>query len=249
MLEIVVSTSEFCLLRRSNLFKEKDIISFCVMSSYWNLNEIDNKDKRKICNQIFDVEEDFKILNYKLLDHNSVRIWYCSNDSEYLCNMYFLVNYLKKYNVEINICDTYKINYRHLSSYKENEIKDLLNNTHKLTNSEINKVYKKWEILSSENNDLRILNNGIIKSYSFNYLDSKILNLLSKLGSISVFNLIGLCIKNEICNYCCDLIFKDRINFLIEHDKIRIDKIVKEKNTKNEDVIRKYISINNDISN
>ena len=249
MLEIVVTTTEMYLLKRSNLFKEKDIIGFCVMSSYGNLNEIDNKEKRKICNQIFNVGEDFEILNHKLLNHNSVRIWYCSNDSEYVCNMYFLVNYLKKYNVEINVCDTYKINYQHLSSYMENEITDLLNNTRKLTNIEINEICKKWKTLSSENKDLRILNNGNIKSYSFDYLDNKILNLLSKLGSISLYKLIGLCMKNEICNYYCDFIFEDRINSLIEQNRIKIDKIVKEKNIINEDIIRKYISINNDINN
>ena len=159
--------------------------------------------------------------------------------------MYFLVNYLQQKEKKIYICDTFKTDYQHLSSYKETKIKKLLNNTHELTRNEIEEISNKWGKLYNENKDIRVIENKNIKSHTFKYLDDKILQLLFKLGSISYFELIGLCIKNKICGFCGDCIFEERINYLIDTNKIKVNKIILSKNIMNEDIYKKYISVNN----
>lgn len=243
MLEIVENISAKCLLEKTRLFAKDNVINFSVMSSYGKLSDIKNGKTRKIANQALNITEEFNFLKQELINHQNIRIWYCSKDSESVCNMYLLVDYLQNKNVKINICNTYKPNYRSLTSYKENEIKNLLNNTKELTTNEIKKISYKWETLVKENCDLRIIENGNLKSYDFKYLDNKILDLLKKNESIYIFKFIGLCIKNEICGYHMDFVYEERINYLIKTKKIKIDKIEKAKNFMGEDINKKYISI------
>ena len=113
-----------------------------------------------------------------------------------------------------------------------------------LTEVEKNRYINLWHKLETQNSDLRIIENNTIKSYDFDYLDKKILELLSKEETINYWRLIVKCMMEMICNFFFDFYFKDRIDYLIEKGLIKIDKIVNEKILLGKKRLTKYIFIN-----
>lgn len=105
MLEITISESEKLLLERTNLFNKENIISFCLLLSYGKLDNLYNTLNRKIGEVEINIKEQIGILNEKLKTCKEVRIWYSSNDNENICNVYYLVSYLSKYDLKISLCD------------------------------------------------------------------------------------------------------------------------------------------------
>lgn len=114
-----------------------------------------------------------------------------------------------------------------------------------LENSEKENYIKIWNKLQKENSDIRIIQDDTIKSYDFDFLDKKILDLLDKNDSIRYWKLIAECMMQRLYNFSSDFYFKDRIDYLIDKKKIKIDKIVKEEDYFGKEQITKYISVNN----
>ena len=81
-------------------------------------------------------------------------------------------------------------------------------------------------------------------SYSFNYLDSKILDLLKEYKEIKYWKLIAECMSKSLGNFCSDVIFKLRIDEMINNNIIKIVKVVEEKDFLGEMKQVKYISVN-----
>lgn len=179
MLELTISDSEKLLLERTNLFNKNNIISFCLLLSYGNLNDLATSSVRKIAQAEVKVKEKLELLESKIKNYKEIRIWYSSNDNEDMCTVCYLINYLSKYNLNINLCDVKDEGRFALGCYSEKEIENLLPRTKLLTEEDKNKNINLWYELETQNSDLRIVENNTIKSYDFDYLDKKILELLS----------------------------------------------------------------------
>lgn len=244
MLEITISESEKLLLDRTNLFNKENIISFCLLLSYGKIDNLSNTLNRKIGEVEINIKEQIGILKEKLKKCKEVRIWYSSNDNEDICNVYYLVSYLSKYDLKIYLCDVINNGRFALGCYNEGEIENLLERTRLLENSEKENYIKTWNRLQKENSDIRIVQNNTIKSYDFDLLDKEILELLSPTDSIRYWGLIAKCMMQRLYNFSSDFYFKDRIDNLIKENYIKIDKVVKEADYFGKEQITKYISIN-----
>lgn len=244
MLELTISDSEKLLLERTNLFNKNNIISFCLLLSYGNLNGLETLSEKKIAQVEVKVKEKLELLESKIINYKEIRIWYSNNDNENMCTVCYLINYLSKYNLNIYLCDVKEEGRFALGCYSEDEIENMLPRTKLLTEVEKNKYINLWYKLKNQNSDLRIVENNTIKSYNFDYLDNKILELLSKEKIIKYWEFIGKCMMNRIYNFSSDFYFKDRIDYLIKKGVIKIDKIVNEENFFGKKQLTKYISIN-----
>ena len=70
-------------------------------------------------------------------------------------------------------------------------------------------------------------------SFSFDYLDSKILDIIKNNKDIEYFELIGKCISEKLCGFYIDQIFFNRVDELISKGLVKII----EKNNKNKCLI------------
>ena len=105
MLELTISDSEKLLLERTNLFNKNNIISFCLLLSYGNLNGLETLSEKKIAQVEVKVKEKLGLLESKIINYKEIRIWYSNNDNENMCTVCYLINYLSKYNLNIYLCD------------------------------------------------------------------------------------------------------------------------------------------------
>ena len=94
MLELTISDSEKLLLERTNLFNKNNIISFCLLLSYGNLNDLATSSVRKVAQTEVKVKEKLEFLESKIKNYKEIRIWYSSNDNEDMCTVCYLINYL-----------------------------------------------------------------------------------------------------------------------------------------------------------
>lgn len=92
-----------------------------------------------------------------------------------------------------------------LSSYLENEIPNLLTKTKLLSSKEIEQIDAKWQNLIKENSDLRVIRKNSLLSVSYNFLDSKILEILKKYDEIKYWTLVSECILKRLCGFCADI--------------------------------------------
>ena len=245
ILEITVSSTDANLLKETNLFNKNDIISFCVFASYGDISNLEDLKVKKVGNYINDIEKDIKLLNSKIENYKSVRIWYSSIDSEEMCTMYFLIFYLRNLkNIKIYLCDVYDeyCHYR-LGTYQIDEIKDLLSNTTLLDFNNRKFYEEEWIKLKNENSDLRIIENKSIASKSFDFLDSKILKSLKENNEISYNKFVIKCLSNNLCNFHYDIFFIDRIDYLISKGNIEICSIKNEKDITGDFEDVQYIKI------
>lgn len=235
MLEITISEGEKKLLERA---KFNHVISFCLLLSYGDIKE---KTIKTVGDVRINVTNELQKLDFN--QNSKVRIWYSSLDNEDMCTLYFLSDYFYNYNVEIFICDVANDNHPSLGSYCENEMEELAKKTIKLS-KEAQKKYKKiWELLQRQNGELRVLENGELKSKPFRYLDEIILNTLKTYQSIRYWTFIGECMKERLGNFYGDIYFTARVDELIKKKMIEISEIKKEKNPIGEWKEQKYIRV------
>ena len=169
-----------------------------------------------------------------------VRIWFSSIDSEdynFFTFMVYLINKINK-DIKINIIDVGTIKPIEkivptwsISCYDTEEIKELLQFTRVLTQEEISDISDEWKRLEKENADLRIIENKKLKSVSYDFLDKRILEELSKNKETDEIKLISdmMCRErndNDVGGIFGCLIIEYRIKELIKQNKI---KIVREK--------------------
>ena len=105
----------------------------------------------------------------------------------------------------------------------------MLDKTRKLTQTEIEQYKKIWEQLEEDNSDLRILNNSILESHNYQYLDNKIIELLKKYDSVYYFEFVGECLRSRLCGFYMDIIFMTRIDKMIQSGRIEVCEIRQEK--------------------
>lgn len=243
MLEITIDGTGKYVLKESNLFNESDIISFSLLLSSGNINNIENLEYKKVNDISFSPKEEVKQLKKKVKQYQDIRIWYASRDNEDICTMYYLVNFLSQIDKTIYICDVSDGHSFSLGSYLSNEVEPLLANTKLLTQEQIDIISSYWQKLVMENADLRIIEDNKLVSKEFEYLDNKILEVLSNYETIKFYGLIGKCMSNGLCGFWADFIFIFRVNYLIETGKIEVCDVKKEKNLIGEITEQKYIRL------
>lgn len=197
-----------------------NVMTFCCFLSYGDIKDIEKQKIKTLNNIVIPINSQLSKLN--TINENKIRIWYSSLDNEDMCSLYFLVSYFCNKNIEIYICDIATEEKFSFSSYLSSEIKELSKNTILLNNKEKMKYKEKWENLVKENDDLRILNKGTLMSFSFDYLDSKILDIIKNNKNIEYFELIGKCISEKICGFYIDLIFMTRVDELISKGLVKV---------------------------
>lgn len=245
MLHIAIGTSEESLLRESNQFPQDDFMDFCLILSYGNIKNIEQKEYKEMPVLNYwkiNIKEKIKELEEKIKNNKDVRIWYSKLDNEDICNTYFLIYYLSKYN-DINIyLSEIGREWGGLGTYSSDEIINLLDRKELLKEKE--EYRNLWIKLEQENSDIRVYENDTIVSHGFNYLDKKILEQLKQYEEISYYTFIGRCMANSICNFCSDVFFIARIEDMIKRKIIKITRTEQKKNITGKVKIERYISIN-----
>lgn len=230
MLEIVASIAGKFVLEKSELFNKEDLLEFSLLLSYGKFDKNFFQSKRKINNEYVYVNKAMDNLNQKLDKYNSVRIWYSKIDNEDMCSLYFLVNYLSDLNKNIFVCEVSQNEYQRLGMYNPKEIKDLISFTKQLTISEISFYKKEWDRLVSENGEIRIIKGKNLISNSYEYIDKIILKQFSDKEETKYISLLANCLLEKTNGFSNDEVFRERINFLINKEKIIITKEIKEIN-------------------
>ena len=245
MLHITMDDSEKGLLKRSNLFNNDDFIAFCLILSYGDIKDIVKKKSKSLGWWNIDIQEKLTELDTKIKKSKEIRIWYSKLNSEEMCTMCFLIHYLSKYNnLTIYLSEvSHDVGFG-LGAYAEEEIINLVDKKVILSKEE-KELYKElWIKLEQENSDLRICMDNTIKSYSFDYLDEKIINFLKEKQELAYLSLIGLCLANTICNFFDDVFFRARIDYFIEKGIIKISKVQMKKGFLGELKEEKYLVVN-----
>lgn len=217
MLEITIDACGENLLKSAGF---DNVMTFCCILSYGNIKYLENYKVKLLKNVTIPINSQIEKL--KSIKEKQIRIWYSSLDNEDMCSLYFLISYFYNKNIDIFICDIANKEHFSFSSYISSEIKELSKNTILLNNKEKRNFKKNWDKLVKENNDLRVLNNGKLMSSSFDYLDSKIINLIKTNKNIEYLELVGKCVSEKLCGFYIDLIFMDRIDELISKGKVKI---------------------------
>lgn len=240
MLEIAISDGEKLLLKEAGF---KNVISFCLLLSYGNIQDLQKEETRTVGNVTLSMKEQLKQLN---ANYDKVRIWYAASDNEDVCTLYFLVSYFYSKNVEVQVCEVSDKNHFSLGSYSANEVKKIVEKTRVLPKEEQKKYHEIWQKLINENGDLRVLQNGLLTSVAFDYLDSKILSILKQHKSVRYWAFIGECMSKRLCNFYADIFFTTRIEELISCGRIEICDRKKEQNIIGEWKEQKYIRVKED---
>lgn len=263
ILEIVDGIGEYGVLKKSNLFKEENIIEMSLLLNVGYINDLENLDTKTTCNNEINVKEKIDKLKEKLKEHKIVRIWYSSLDSEDYNLFMFLVYLINKIdnNISIKQVDVGKIKKTDkikfgalwsLGCYDEKEVEGLLEFDKELSTEQINNISDEWKKFEKENSDLRILEKGKIKSKQYAYLDEKILEELLKYEEIGEIKLIvDLMLrertKHDMGGINGQIIFSYRIKELIKQNKIKIVRIEQKKNisgeTENINIIKNAINL------
>ena len=233
MLEIVPCASDKGYLESSGLFNKDDIITASLLFSIGKIKGIKNEVERSVCGINIPSSQELKSLKEKSKNYKSIRIWYSSIDSEDVSTLYFVINYLSDIE-NIYICDTKPS----LFAYSTQEINALKDKTKKLTKEEIENYKKLWDKLEEENGDLRLLNNSHLESKSYEYLDNKIIENLKQYESVRYGSFIFECMK--LFNLKFDLLFKERIDKMIEDKKIEV---LSQENGSTKSDYEKYIKV------
>ena len=178
MLEIVMKSSEIYILKESKLFNNEDIIGFFASLSMNHIND----SYSKLSDYKIDINEEINKLKEKVKKYKEIRIWYSTIDNEQLCNLHYIIDLFKDYDIKIHTIDVGKENIWSVACFHQSEVKKLLKYDYILTNEDKNKYIKNWNKLLKENKDIRIIDNNNLKSYNYDYLDNKIKDILKETG-------------------------------------------------------------------
>jgi len=181
----------------------------------------------------------------KIQKNTNVRIWYSSIDSEDNCFFLFAMYLINKYNDKliVSVIDVGKISANSVCCFLDEEIKDLFKLEQKINKKQLNKYSEKWDNLMNENKDLRLIENDEVKSFDFSYLDSKILEQLSKYDKIEKNKFLGHCIAIGLCSIHSYIVFNYCIEQLIKENKIKIISKIQKKDCTGEMKKHEFIAI------
>ena len=229
-LEIVFGNSCYMTMKNSSL-RSNNILLCNLLLNVGDLSKIgeykiDLPDE--LCNEIgnYSFEKEILIIKEAITRKDKIRIWTSHYNVYSYLIMLYICNILK--NIECDLYVTYSDEYDNTENYispsmmNSKELENLANLEHKLSKDDIFKFSSIWEELVNNNSEMRILENGIVKSVSINYYDNMILDKLKSLGSVKVSKLVAM-LMQEI--YLIDILYVYFINNLIKNDKIKVVKI------------------------
>ena len=222
-LEIVFGDSSSNILKKINL-KDSDILK---INTLFNVGDLSN-----ISSYIINIPKDlcFDEKNYSIKEETDkiidsinrrckIRVWTSHNDIYSYLIMLYVSSVIKKYDYQLYViyCDEYDECCPSISSMKIERIEKLVRLEHKLEDEETKYNCDVWEKLVRDNSELRIIENGIVKSVSLNYYDKYILDILSKIGKVKISQLIGKLMQKVYLNV---VLYEYLINNLIKNGRI-----------------------------
>ena len=142
--------------------------------------------------------------------------------------MLYICNIAKKQNcvLYVTYSDEYNKNYISPSLMNSIELEELSKLEHKLSKNEIIKYSNMWEEIIKVNSEMRVLENGIVKSVSISYYDNMILDKLKLLGTVKVSKLVATLMKEV---YLIDNLYVYLIKRLIKKGKIKVVKVANDR--------------------
>ena len=223
--EIIYGDSAFYSINKSNLNKN-NIIKFDTVFSIADLSNIENYEiylpkKIYLEDVIYSFKPEMNKLDNSIENNHKIRIW-CSHKeiNSYLLFL-FICNYLK--NKDCEICVVYSEEYKEEcyspSCMTSEELEKLSELEHSLTNKDIIIFSNEWLKVKEINSEMRIIENGKVKSVSYDYYDKVILEKLKNLGQVKESNLIGSLMADYNIG---ETIFVYLVNRLIRINKIEI---------------------------
>ena len=229
-LEIVFGNSCYMTMKNSSL-RSNNILLCNLLLNVGDLSKIEEYKidlPDELCNEIgnYSFEKEILIIKEAITRKDKIRIWTSHYNVYSYLIMLYICNILK--NIECDLYVAYSDEYDNTENYispsmmNSKELENLANLEHKLSKDDIFKFSSIWEELVNNNSEMRILENGIVKSVSINYYDNMILDKLKSLGSVKVSKLVVM-LMQEI--YLIDILYVYFINNLIKNDKIKVVKI------------------------
>ena len=228
-LEIVFGNSCYMTMKDSNL-KNNNILLFNALLNVGDLRAIREfkiNIPDDLCNESsnYFFENEISVINDSVKRNDKIRIW----TSHYNIYSYLIMLYIcsivkdKCCNLYVVYSDEYN-NFVSPSLMNSLELTNLSKFEHKMSKNDILKFSSIWENLVKTNSEMRVLENGIVKSVSIDYYDNVILNELKLLGTIEVVKLVAILMKNV---YLIDSLYVYFIKRLIENNKIKVVKLDK----------------------
>ncbi len=207
-LEIVFGDTCSNIMKKSSLNKNT-ILTFNLCLNVGDISRIDDNILNIIVNNI--------------AENNKIRVWTSKKDIYSYLLMLYISNIMEIYNYDLYVTysDEYNIDYISPRVMNEKELENLEKIEHKLSKNELMNNAKEWRILVKENSELRVIDNGIVKSVSMSYYDEIILETLNELGKVKMINLVATLIGKI---YVCDSLIISLIERLIDENKIVIEK-------------------------
>ncbi len=230
ILEIVFGNSCYMTMKNSSL-RSNNILLFNLLLNVGDLSKIEEHKINipdELCNENgnYSFKKEIVIINEAIKRKDKIRIWTSHYNIYSYLIMLYICNILK--NIECDLYVTYSDECDNVeycispSVMNPKELENLAKLEHKLSEDDILKFSNTWEELVKSNSEMRILENGIVKSVSISYYYSMILDKLKLLGSVKVSKLVAMLIQ-EI--YLMDILYVYLIKKLIKNGKIKVVKI------------------------
>mgnify|MGYP004634291585 FL=1 len=207
-LEIVFGDTCSNIMKKSSMNKNT-ILTFNLCLNVGDISRIDDNILNIIVNNID--------------RNNKIRVWTSKKDIYSYLLMLYISSIIEIYNYDLYVTysDEYNIDYISPRVMNEKELENLEKIEHKLSKNELMNNTKIWKKLVKENSELRVIDNGIVKSVSMSYYDEIILETLNELGKVKIINLVATLIGKI---YVCDSLIISLIERLIDENKIVIEK-------------------------
>ena len=230
ILEIVFGNSCYLTMKNSSL-GNNNILLFNLLLNVGDLSTIEKYKINipdELCNENsnYTFKNEISVTNESIKRKDKIRIWTSHYNIYSYLIMLYICNFVKNKHCELYVTysDEYNKNYVSPSLMNPKELENLAKLEHKLSEDDILKFSDVWETLVKTNSEMRILENGIVKSVSIDYYDNVILNELKLLGTIEVVKLVAILMKNV---YLIDSLYVYFIKRLIENNKIKVVKLDK----------------------
>ena len=194
VIEIVSSYSELGLLKRSGNenIKVSLPLSLCI-GDLDSLTPFNRKVLSKYYkgNILYDFTDVFNELKEFANNCKKIRVWSSHLDSDDYC-LFLLICYLFQ-DKEISVIFSEEFDWcaTSLSAISEDEVAELENREHILTNRQKEDYCNEWEKVVNDNSELRYMLNGKVVSSSIDIFDDEIIDRLEKMGKINIFKFIG----------------------------------------------------------
>lgn len=230
ILEIVFGNSCYLTMKNSSL-GNNNILLFNLLLNVGDLSTIEKYKINlpdELCNENsnYTFKNEISVINESIKRKDKIRIWTSHYNIYSYLIMLYICNFVKNKHCELYVTysDEYNKNYVSPSLMNPKELENLAKLEHKLSEDDILKFSDVWETLVKTNSEMRVLENGIVKSVSIDHYDNVILNELKLLGTIEVVKLVAMLMKSV---YLIDSLYVYFIKRLIENNKIKVVKLDK----------------------